>query len=135
MKAFHAAAPLATFTLAFLVVYAPIETWYSMPALFDPFYLVDVIGLILLAVGVVDVRRHPETSRLAVMIAGYAWTASNMWRALFGRVQEIAEGRELDYGLAELCFCGCVMLGAMIGLVWSIDLATRQRVPRSECVS
>ena len=53
----HRAARLQTFTLAFLIAYAPIETWYSMPELWDPFYLVDVIGIVLLILGMVRLRR------------------------------------------------------------------------------
>jgi hypothetical protein len=72
---------LATFTLALLVVYVPIETWYSMPTLRDPFYVVDLIGIVLLIVGVVRLRRNPVSPNWPILIAGYAWTAANFWRA------------------------------------------------------
>jgi hypothetical protein len=89
----HRGARLATFTIAVLVIYAPIETWYSMPELWDPFYLVDFAGIVLLSVGVVGLRRGPAPRWLGMLIAGYAWTATNFWRALFGRVQEVTAGR------------------------------------------
>ena len=124
MTARHAATRLSTFTLAVLIVYAPIETWYSMPALWNPFYLVDLSGIALLTAGVARVRRPPVPPRFAVLAAGHAWTASNMWRAFFDRVSETASGGSLEYGWAELCFSGCVMLAALIGLGWSLALAT-----------
>jgi hypothetical protein len=40
---------LVTFTLVVLVIYVPLETWYSLPALWDPFYLMDVIAMVLLS--------------------------------------------------------------------------------------
>jgi len=112
---------LIAFTVALLVVYVPIETWYSFPELWDPFYLVDLIGMVLLTSGVVRLRR--AWPRVGLLVAGYAWTAANFWRALFGRVAELKEGGQLDYGLAELCFTGCILLAALIGLAWSLVLA------------
>ena len=44
----HHRARLETFTFAFLIAYAPIETWYSLPKLWDPFYLVGSIKIVLL---------------------------------------------------------------------------------------
>jgi len=94
----HRAAPLVTFTIGLLVIYVPIETWYSLPALWDPFYLVDLIGMVLLAWGAVRCRRDASSSSLAVLAAGYAWEGANFWRALFGRLQAIANGGELQLG-------------------------------------
>ena len=112
------------FTIAVLIIYAPIETWYSMPELWDPFYLVDFTGIVLLSVGVVGLRRDPAPRWLGMLIAGYAWTAANFWRALFGRVSEVKAGGELDYGWAELCFTACIMVAALAGLVWALLLNT-----------
>jgi len=122
----HSAARLATFTLAFLVVYAPIETWYSLPELWDPFYLVDFIGMVLLTLGVVRLRRGPSPPPLGMLVAGYAWTGANFWRATFGRVIEVANGGDLDYGWAELCFTACITIAACAGLVWSLVLSSHQ---------
>jgi hypothetical protein len=36
---------LMAFTVPVLVLSAPIETWYSMPELWDPFFLVDLVGM------------------------------------------------------------------------------------------
>jgi hypothetical protein len=115
-----------TFTIALLVIYVPIETWYSMPALWDPFYVVDLAGMVLLVAGVVTLRRDPAQRRLGTLISGYAWTAANFWRAFFGRVSEIAAGGELDYGRLELCFTACILAASLAGLVWALVLSARK---------
>ena len=113
--------PLVVFTVAFLVLYAPIETWYSAPELWDPFYLVDLIGMGLLASGAAGFRSRGRL-RVGVLAAGYAWTAANFWRALFGRLADLRQGGQLDYGLAELCFIGCILLAAFAGVAWSLAI-------------
>jgi hypothetical protein len=55
---------------------------------------------------------------------GYAWEGANFWRALFGRLEEIARGGELRLGWAELCFVACGTLAALAALIWSLRLAT-----------
>ena len=122
----HRAARLQTFTLTFLIAYAPIETWYSMPELWDPFYVVDLIGIVLLILGMVRLRRGLLSGSLGMLTAGYAWTGANFWRALFDRVSEVAAGGVLDYGWAELCFTACITIAAIAGLVWSLVLGARQ---------
>ena len=122
----HRAARLETFTFAFLIAYAPIETWYSLPELWDPFYLVDVIGIVLLILGIVRLRRGRAAAAVGMLTAGYAWTSANFWRALFDRVSEVAAGGVLDYGWAELCFTACITIAAIAGLVWSLVLNARQ---------
>lgn len=116
--------PLITFTIVLLAIYVPIETLYSLPALWDPFYLVDFIGMILLGWGVVRCRRNPTPGNLAILAAGYAWEGANFWRALFGRVEAIAGGEQLRLGWAELCFVVCGTVAALIAMIWSLRLAT-----------
>ncbi len=118
------AAPLVMFTIVVLVIYVPIETLYSLPALWDPFYLVDFIGMVLLGWGVVRCRRNATPGNLAILAAGYAWEGANFWRALFGRVEEITGGGQLRLGWAELCFVVCITLAFLVGLTWSLRLAT-----------
>jgi hypothetical protein len=115
--------PLVTFTVVFLVVYAPIETWYSLPALWDPFYLVDFIGMCLLSMGVAQCWRRVTSMGLTWLVAGYAWEGANFWRALFGRIESIGSGGVLRLGLAELWF---VVIGTVIALgalAWSVRLS------------
>jgi hypothetical protein len=114
---------LSRFTLVMLAIYAPVETCASLPyGLLSPFYLVDLIAMILLLAGAVfslRARPHPSPSLLC---AAYAWTAANGWRATFGRIAELERGQALDYGPAELwavgigsalalaCFLACLYL-------------------------
>ena len=135
MNGHHRAASLVTFTVVFLAIYVPIETWYSLPALWHPFYLVDLIGMLLLAWGVARCRRHASPSGLAVLASGYAWEGANFWRALFGRLEEIAGGGELRLGWAELCFVVCGTLVALAGLLWSLLLATKSSETPSQAPS
>ena len=116
------------FTFALLILYAPIETWYSLPQFWDPFYLVDVIGILLLAVGALRHRKTGSAASLGLLIAGYAWTAANFWRALFGRIAELMNGGVLDYGRLELCFTTCVLICAVVGLGWSLTVAQTRGV-------
>lgn len=120
------ATALVTFTIVILVIYAPLETWYSLPALWDPFYLVDFIAMVLLGWGVILCRRHATGSGLAVLAAGYGWMGANSWRALFGRVEAVAQGEVLRLGWAEMCFVICGTIAALAGLAWSLTLATRR---------
>jgi hypothetical protein len=120
---------LVAFTVTVLVIYVPIETWYSAPALWDPFYLVDLMGMVLLALGAAGVGSQGRL-RVGLLTAGYAWTAANFWRALFGRVADLRQGGQLDYGLAELCFTGCILVAALAGLAWSLVLL-RRREPQN----
>lgn len=98
---------LAWFTLGGLLVYLPVETWTSLPyGLWNPFYLVDVIAMLLLFFGAVHSLRARPRPAPGVLCAAYAWTAANGWRATFGRVFEISKGGELDYGSTELLAVG-----------------------------
>jgi hypothetical protein len=119
--------PLVTFTIAILAIYAPIETLYSLPRLWDPFYLVDFIGMALLAWGVLLCRRGASQGGLAVLTAAYGWLGANFWRALFGRVEAMMNGESLRLGWAEMCFVGCGTAAALAALAWALTLAVRAR--------
>jgi hypothetical protein len=121
---------LTTFTIAFLVVYVPIETLASLPALWDPFYLVDFIGMVLLAWGLVWCWRNRTAAGLTVLAAGYAWEGANFWRALFSRVQAMVAGGTLRFGSAELWFVAIGTIVALGALIWSLRLATTVQAER-----
>src|ERR1043165_3148159 len=74
-------------TIVALLIYAPVETIYSWPGLTDPFYVIDVIGMALMMSGVVRSLRARPGSGAAMLAVGWAWTASNFWRATFDRVE------------------------------------------------
>ena len=114
---------LAKLTLWLLVVYFPVETLISWPALWSPYYLIDLIAMLLLLWGArLSLRARPRSAPGALS-AAYAWTAANGWRASFDRLYELAEGGQLDYGAAELCFvvCGTVLTLGCFGLsLWLV---------------
>jgi hypothetical protein len=117
---------LAWFTLGSLVVYFPLETWASLKdGLWHPFYLVDLIAMVLLGWGAVRSLRARPLCAPGVLCAGYAWSAANGWRATFGRMFELLRGEALDHGWAEMLF---VSIGTGIGLaclVLSLFLVVR----------
>jgi hypothetical protein len=115
---------LASFTLGVLVFYAPIETWGSWPDLWSPYYLVDLAGILLLVFGAVWTRRGRSRQGLAFIGGGWAWMAAAGWRATSDRVFDLAEGGELEYGAAEMCFVVCSLGLALAGFVWSLRLAS-----------
>jgi hypothetical protein len=115
---------LARFTVGFLVFYAPIETWGSWPDLWSPYYLVDLMGILLLAFGALRTRRGRYRQGLAFIGGGWAWMAAAGWRATADRLFDMAEGIELEYGAAEMCFVVCSLGLALAGFVWSLRLAS-----------
>ena len=116
---------IARFTFALLLVYAPLETWGSWPALTDPFYLVDVVGLGLLLWGALaSLRARPRVAP-GVLCAGYAWSAANGWRALALRIDILQRGGEVDVGLVWLLVIGEVV--ALTGLALLLLLIVESR--------
>jgi hypothetical protein len=116
---------LASFTLWVLVFYVPIETWASLPNLLDPYYLVDFIAMVLLALGVLRSWQGRPTTALGFLTGGWGWLGANGWRATADRWEFIVGGGALEYGAAEMCFVVCGTIVAIVGLVWSISLMTR----------
>jgi hypothetical protein len=117
--------PLATYTLWVLVFYAPIETWASWPELYSPYYVVDLIAMVLLAVGVVLSRQGRQLAALGFLTGGWGWLGANGWRATADRFDLLAEGGSLELGAAEMCFVICGTVAAIVGLAWSLSAVTR----------
>src|SRR5262245_17390242 len=92
---------LANFTLAYVVFYAPIETWASWPYLTSPYYLIDAIAMALLFWGAMHSRAARPRRAPGLLAAGWAWTAANYWRAFFDRVKFLNQGGELQLGAPE----------------------------------
>jgi hypothetical protein len=117
---------LCWFTLCILVIYAPVETLASIRyGLLNPFYVVDLIAMILLLTGALaSLRARPHASP-ALLCAAYGWTAANAWRATFGRIAELESGGQLGYGASE--FWAVAIGGAivLIGFASSLYLVIR----------
>ena len=95
---------LARFTLGFVAVYFPIETYASWDrGLLSPFYLVDLIAMVLLACGAFRSLGARPGRDASLLCAAYGWTAANAWRAASGRIYEVRRGGQLDFGAVELC--------------------------------
>ena len=101
---------LAQITLVFLLVYVPVETyisWSDAYSLLNPFYVVDLVAMVLLFYGSVrSLRARPRTAP-GILCAAYGWASANGWRATWDRVFEVMEGGRLSYGTAELSAVGC----------------------------
>jgi hypothetical protein len=117
---------LARFTLAALVIYFPAETWFSWPyGLTCPFYLVDLIAMILMLWGALHSLRARPRCAPAILCGAYGWAACNGWRATFGRISELREGGSLDFGACELWCVGAATTLALICLLVSLILVVR----------
>ena len=115
---------LAYGTLALAAVYLPLETVASWShGLLNPFYLVDLIAIVLLTWGAVrSLRAAPQRSP-GVLCAAYGWASANGWRATAGRIGEVRSGGALDFGSLELCVVGCgtiLMLGCFATSLWLV---------------
>jgi hypothetical protein len=122
---------LAYATLALLVVYVPVETWVSLPyGLTSPFYLVDLIAMVLLFAGAAwSLRARPQPAP-GLLCAGIAWAAANGWRATFGRVAELRSGGSLDYGATEMwtvAIATSISLGALALAIYLVVRADGRR--------
>ena len=126
---------LAKFTLCLLVVYFPVETLLSWPALWSPVLRYRshrhdpaVVWCAGLAWGAAAFRSWSA-------VRGVRWTAANGWRASFDRLYQMAEGGQLDYGSAELCFVvgGTVLTLVCFGLsLWLVVRSSSLGDPRGD---
>jgi len=122
---------LAWFTLGALLIYFPVETWASLPeGLWNPFYLVDLIAMILLFWGAMRSLLARPASSPAVLCAAYAWSVANGWRATFGRMFELLRGETLDHGAAEMWAVSIATAIGLVCLILSLYLVVRSS-PRS----
>jgi hypothetical protein len=119
---------LARATLLALVLYFPVETWTSWKHeywLFNPFYIIDLIAMLLLLYGAMRSLRARPRPAPGALCAAYAWTAANGWRATWGRVFELRDGGRLDHGSLELWAVGGATLLALMCLASSFYLMIR----------
>ena len=98
---------IAWFTIGALFIYVPGETYVSWSrGLLNPFYLVDLIAMVLLLWGAVHALRARPRYAPGLLCGAYGWASANGWRAAFGRLAEIRSGGELDYGILEMWVVG-----------------------------
>src|SRR4029450_2321850 len=116
---------LASYTLWVLVFYAPIETWASWPELYSPYYLVDLIPMVLMAIGVLRSRQNHALPALGFLAGGWGWLGANGWRATADRFDAVGAGGWVGVGAAEMCFVVCGTVAAIVGLAWSLHAITR----------
>jgi hypothetical protein len=116
---------LASYTFWILVFYAPIETWASWPELYSPYYLVDLIAMVLLTLGVLRSRAGRALPALGLLTGGWGWLGANGWRATADRFEVLRAGESLEFGAAEMCFVVCGTVAAIVGLAWSLRVITR----------
>ncbi len=104
---------LTGFTITWLCVYVPLETFASIAGagLFTFGYLIDVVGMVLMTAGVVFARRQPPS--YVVLAAGWAWTSANFWRGTMERYWAVDQGRSLQFGPNELVV-GPILTGLAI---------------------
>jgi hypothetical protein len=111
----------------FLAISVPVETWYSWRGgLTDPYYLVKVVGWILLGSGALRLGNTDPRSGLMLLAAGWAWFGANFWRAVADRFMRVAAGQTLRLGSLELWFAGGCLLTSLFGLTWCLALALRR---------
>ena len=121
---------LAWFTLAAMAIYIPVETWASLPhGLLNPFYLVDVVAMVLLIGGAIRSLRARPASAPGVLCAACAWAAANGWRATFGRLRDVMNGEALDHGIGELWAVGIATAIALacFGILLFLVVCAEQR--------
>ena len=124
---------LARATLVALLLYFPIETWASWRhqySLLNPFYLIDLIAMVLLLYGAIRSLRVRPRQAPGVLCAAYAWTSANGWRATWDRAFELRDGGALDYGAVELCVVGGATVLALMCLAASLHLLVRAEAVR-----
>lgn len=116
--------------VCFLAMSVPIETTYSWRlGLTEPYYLIKLVGWLLLAFGAMQLRVNRASVGLAFLAAGWGWFAANFWRAVADRLSRIAMGQSLPLGSIELWFAGSCLLISLLGLCWSLALTFRRDNP------
>ena len=118
---------LAWFSLAALLVYAPVETYFAWGDLTSPGYIVDLIAMALLLVsGVHSLRSCPRIA-VAPLCGTWGWCACLAWRSYFTRVISRERGLgiyppETEWAEQVLVW---VLVIALVAFAFSFVLAWR----------
>lgn len=117
---------LAYASIAALAIYAPVETIYSWAGgLLDPYYLIDVVAMVLIATGIVRSLRARPAGSPALLAVAWAWASANFWRATFDRVALAHRGSPLRAGSLELNYAIGQLVVALVLLAIAITLVVR----------
>ena len=86
---------LRVITLAWLAIFAPIETYLSRSALLNGNYTVDLASMIMMAVGV-WMAFGRRRGAAAVLAGGWAWETASFWRGATTRFDRLAAGLPVE---------------------------------------
>ncbi|MGV3518754.1 hypothetical protein [Luteitalea sp.] len=114
----------AALAVCFLSVSVVVETAYSWRNLGGAYFLVKVAGWILLWWGAMHVRAGNPRG-MTFLAAGWAWMASNFWRAIADRLADIGAGQTLRLGSVEIFFAGGCFAVCLAGLILTLVKANR----------
>jgi hypothetical protein len=115
---------MAVLTSCFLLVSVVVETAYSWRSLSDAYFLVKVVGWVLLLCGAMRIRVDNPLG-LTLQAAGWGWMAANFWRAIADRLTRIGAGQSLRLGSVEIIFAGTCLAVCLIGLLLTFLKANR----------
>ena len=119
---------LARFSFGALAIYAPVETVYSWAGgLGSPYYIIDVIAIALILAGALRSLRLRPAAAPGLLTAGWAWAASNFWRAAFDRITRVEGGGHLGLGSLELRFVFGELAVALVCMAVGLVLVIRAR--------
>src|SRR5688572_5818167 len=94
---------LLILALSFLAISVPVETAYSWrQGLAEPYYLVKLVGWLLLVTGAAQLRKRRLDAGVAFLAGGWGWLAANFARAVADRFGRLASGQALRLGSIEL---------------------------------
>lgn len=118
------------FTFAWLIVYAPLETYVTwsiagISGLLYSSYILDVVGMGLMLWGAVATKRGAPAGS-AILAVGWSWTAAVFWRATADRFWWASLGHTLYFGPSELWLAPAITTVAVGAFVASLLLAIRQ---------
>jgi len=108
----------------FLLVSIVVETAYSWGRLADAYFLVKVVGWILIAWGATRIRAGNPRG-LTYLAAGWGWMGANFWRAIADRLTDISAGQTLRLGSIEIAFTGSCLTVCVAGLILTLVNANR----------
>jgi hypothetical protein len=121
---------IAIYTLVWLAVYVPAETYVTISiagpwGLLHPAYVMNVLGMGLMFWGVrAALQGRPVAP--AILAVAWSWNAATMWRATVDRFWYVSLGRELYAGRVELWLGPIITALAVLPMIASLVLVLKQ---------